>query len=239
MRIDKYLNDCLSISRSNIKGDIKKGFVKINDIIIKDASMHINDEDIVKYKDEIIKYQKYHYYALYKPAGIITATSDSKDKTVLDLIPTELRNGLFPVGRLDKDTEGLIILTNDGELAHRLLSSKYHVDKGYICHLEKNVTSDDIIALENGINIGDDTPTLPSKATLIDEKTVLLYIIEGRYHQIKRMFQALCNKVNKLERISFGPIILKDLNIESGQFIELTPLQIQLLRDYKYDKTTN
>lgn len=237
MRIDKYLCDCLSLSRNDIKNEIKKGFVIVNDSAIKDPSIHVNEKtDVIKYNGEIVSYQKYHYYVLNKPSGVITARKDKNDKTVFDILDFAFPKDLAPVGRLDKDTEGLLLLTNDGELSHRLLSPKSHIDKGYLCRLEKDVTKEDIMSLETGINIGDDTPTLPAKAVLINPKEVELYICEGRYHQVKRMFQALCNKVIYLKRISFGPLKLDALDLNLGQCIELDEKQIKELRDYKHDK---
>lgn len=238
MRLDKFICDMLGFTRTESKVVIKKGYISINKSVCKDSAFHINPEtDVIEYNNNPITYKKNKYFLLNKPAGIITATFDEKEKTVLDLIAPENRKNLIPVGRLDKDTEGLLILTDDGELSHRLLSPKNHVDKGYYCELEKDVTKVDIDSLQNGINIGDDTPTLPAKVKIIDSKKVILYISEGRYHQVKRMFQALCNKVIYLKRISFGPINLDDFELNKGEYIELTETQIEALKDYKYDKT--
>lgn len=236
MRIDKFICDMLGLTRTEAKAILKKGNIEMNNIICKDPSKHINPGiDIILYNGQEIIYKENKYYLLNKPSGIITATHDDNEKTVLDLVPTEIRKNLIPVGRLDKDTEGLLLLTDDGELSHKLLSPKRHVDKGYYCILEKKITNEDILALQNGINIGDDTPTLPAKVVIIDSTKVIIYICEGRFHQVKRMFQSLCNKVLYLKRISFGPLNLDDFCLKSGEYIELTEEQVRLLKEYNYD----
>lgn len=237
MRLDKFICDMLGLTRTEAKNVIKKGNITVNNSVCKDSSIHINPEkDDILYNNKQIAYKSNKYYLLNKPSGVITATHDDNDKTVIDLVAPEIRKNLIPVGRLDKDTEGLLLLTDDGELSHKLLSPKSHVDKGYYCELEKNVTKEDLDSLAQGINIGDDTPTLPAKVEIIDSQTVLLYICEGRYHQVKRMFQALCNKVTFLKRISFGPLNLEDYNLNPGEYIELTEEQVKSLKEYKYDK---
>lgn len=230
MRLDKYLCDCLPVTRNEIKKEIRNKHISVNDLCVSDPSIHVDPQtDFIMYKGKEVNYQKFHYYVLNKPAGYVTATIDKSDKTVMDLLPSQLRDDYFPVGRLDKDTEGLLLITNDGELSHRLLSPKYHVTKGYLCILEKTVTENDLLMLQNGIDIGDDKPTSPAKTIALDDKTVQLYITEGRYHQVKRMFKALCNKVTFLKRISFGPLKLDDFNILPGEYIELSKDKIDSL----------
>ena len=155
MRLDKYLVECGIGSRKEVKKIIDNKFISVNDKIISSSKENVDEEkDIVKYRDEIIKYKKFRYYILNKKGGYITAVDDPKDKTVMDLLPEwVIKKDLAPVGRLDKDTEGLLLLTNDGQLNHRLLSPKSHVDKTYYAELEKDVSEDDLEKLRNGVDI--------------------------------------------------------------------------------------
>jgi len=237
MRIDKYLCDCLIGTRSEVKNYIKKGLCTVNNSVIKDAGQQIDPlTDEIVFEGKPVIYNKYRYYILNKPGGYITATTDTSDKTVLDLLPNEIKKNLFPVGRLDKDTEGLLILTNDGELSHKLLSPKYHVDKCYYCELAKEIDESSLKPLNTGIDIGDDKPTKPATYSIISPTSVLLTIYEGRYHQVKRMFIALDNKITYLKRISFGPLKLDDYDLKPGEFKQLNNKDIALLKDYKYVK---
>ena len=156
MRLDKYLVECGIGSRKEVKKIIDGKLVSVNDKIISSSKENVDEEkDVVKYRDEIIKYKKFRYYILNKKSGYITAVDDPRDKTVMDLLPEwVIRKDLAPVGRLDKDTEGLLLLTNDGQLNHRLLSPKSHVDKTYYAELEKNISEDDLEKLRNGVDIG-------------------------------------------------------------------------------------
>lgn len=226
MRLDKFLCDCNVGTRSQVKEYIKKGLVQINGQQVKKSDVAINETtDCITFKGEQIQYRKYVYILLNKPAGIITATEDKRANTVMDLIkPLPVKN-MFPVGRLDKDTTGLLLITNDGDLAHKLLSPKYHVDKTYIVTTAKPVTQADIDSLTQGVDIGDDKPTLPAKASLLSDGRLELTIHEGRYHQVKRMLEAVNNEVTALHRSSFGPLELDD-NMESGSWRELTEDEI-------------
>lgn len=231
MRIDKYLEDSLLISKKEAKTLIKSGHVYINGSVIKDCGFHVEEKSEVVLNGEEISYKHFRYYVMNKPQGIITATSDTSQKTVLDILKPELRKGISPIGRLDKDTEGLLLLTNDGELNHKLLSPRKHVEKTYNCLLAKDINENDIVALENGIDIGEKELTLPAKVSVITPKQVYLTITEGRYHQVKRMFQSLGNKVTYLERISFGPLKLDDLNLQRGCYRELSDNELKTLTD--------
>ena len=168
---------------------------------------------------------------LYKPAGVISATKDDRDKTVLDLITDKKRNDLFPVGRLDKDTEGLLLITNDGELAHRLLSPKKHVDKVYYAKVQGKVDESDVKAFADGVDIGDDTPTKSADLRILkseEESEIELTITEGRFHQVKRMFHAVGKEVIYLKRLSMGSLDL-DKTLTKGEYRSLTEEEIKKL----------
>jgi 16S rRNA pseudouridine516 synthase len=167
---------------------------------------------------------------LHKPQGVVTATQDNHDKTVMELLDSDIRRrDLFPVGRLDKDTEGLLMITNDGELAHMLLSPKRHVDKTYQVHLEENITEEALIQLTQGVDIGEDQLTLPAKAVKIDDKVIHLTIQEGKFHQVKRMLKAVNNEVIYLKRLTFGSLTL-DESLPFGSYRPLTDDEIIQLR---------
>ena len=214
MRLDKYLVECGIGSRKEVKKIIDGKLVSVNDKIISSSKENVDEEkDVVKYRDEIIKYKKFRYYILNKKGGYITAVDDPKDKTVMDLLPEwVIKKDLAPVGRLDKDTEGLLLLTNDGQLNHRLLSPKSHVDKTYYAELENNISKDDLEILRNGVDIGGYI-TMPALAEKIDDKKIHLTIKEGKFHQVKKMLEAVDNKVIYLKRISFGKLKLDDMEL--------------------------
>ena len=170
---------------------------------------------------------------LNKPAGVVSATKDNIDKTVLELIATK-RNDIFPVGRLDKDTEGLLLLTNDGALAHNMLSPKKHVDKTYLVTIKKELNADEIAALEQGVDIGDDKLTAPAKVEILDEAHMYLTIHEGRFHQVKRMLKEVNNEVLGLKRIRFGALFL-DERLAPGEYRELTSQEVDKLHETKND----
>ena len=230
MRLDKFLVQTGICSRSEAKNYIKKGLVSVNDIPCKSADMKINEHiDVVRFKNQIISYQTFYYYMLHKPAGVITATEDKKDKTVMDLLTGAQGKDLAPVGRLDKDTEGLLLITNDGEMAHFLLSPKRHVDKTYLVYTKNVLSKEDILRLEEGVDIGEKDMTLPAKAEVIEDKQILLTICEGKFHQVKRMLNAVGNEVTYLKRMSFGPLSL-DENLPKGEYRALTDIEIETLR---------
>ena len=222
MRLDKYLVECGIGSRKEVKKIIDGKLVSVNDKIISSSKENVDEEkDTVKYKDEIIKYKKFRYYILNKKSGYITAVDDPRDKTVMDLLPEwVIRKDLAPVGRLDKDTEGLLLLTNDGQLNHRLLSPKSHVDKTYYAELEKNISEDDLEKLRNGVDIGG-YMTMPALAEKIEDKKIHLTIKEGKFHQVKKMLEAVENKVVYLKRISFGNLKLNDMELGEVREVNL------------------
>lgn len=238
-RLDKYLADAGIGTRSEVKSHIKKGFVTINGTIAKKPDIKITPEtDEILFQNQPVCISQYEYYILNKPAGYVSATKDNTAPTVLSLIESN-RKDLFPVGRLDKDTEGLLLITNDGALSHKLLSPKRHVDKTYYAEIEGIVTAEDIVAFENGLEIGDEdlNVAMPARLTITDineEKAtsrVQVTIQEGKFHQVKRMFQAVGKKVTYLKRISFGPIPLSE-DLALGEHRPLTFEEVELLQKF-------
>lgn len=232
IRIDKYLCDMSIGSRSEIKEYIRKKLITVDGVVVTDPGMKISEDSAVTFKGEPLQYKQFRYYMLNKPQGVVSATKDNIDTTVMDLLKGVNTRDMFPVGRLDKDTEGLLIITNDGELSHRLLSPRSHVDKCYLVQLMHSITADDIKSLSKGVDIGDDTLTLPAKVEAIAADRIYLTITEGRYHQVKRMLEAVGNKVVFLKRVSFGPLEL-DSGLAPGQYRELDDSEIIMLNLHK------
>lgn len=233
IRLDKYLAKMSVGSRSQVKQMIRKGQVCINGEIVKKAEQKVAiGRDVVSVDQKEIFFVPYEYYMMYKPAGVVCATQDTKDKTVLDLIQDTKNKDLFPAGRLDKDTEGLLLLTNDGQLAHQLLSPKKHVDKTYYAKIQGKVTQEDINIFANGMDIGEKKKTLPAKLEILSSDAVseiMITIQEGKFHQIKRMFEVVNKKVLYLKRMRFGPLVL-DKSLKPGQYRNLTKAEIQMLK---------
>lgn len=233
MRLDKFLCDSGAGTRSEVKQMLKKGFVTVNGKVEKAAEKRIAEEaDTVCLRGEPVVFQKHRYYLLHKPAGVITATKDARQRTVLDLLSVPCAERLSPVGRLDKDTEGLLLLTDDGALAHKLLSPKKHVDKIYFVQIKYPLTAEMEEALTLGVMIGDETPTLPARVVRLSEKEIELTIREGRFHQIKRMLEAVGNQVTYLKRLSMGPLTLPP-DLERGAFRPLNETEIEQLKQEK------
>lgn len=231
VRLDKFLCDCRIGTRSQVKDAIRQGLVSVNGSIIKKADIKIEEnKDTVALRGQPLSYRRYAYYMLHKPAGVVSATMDNTAPTVLSLLKEVTDKDLFPAGRLDKDTTGLILLTNDGELAHRLLSPKKHVDKTYLVGLRMPLKEEDIHRLEAGVSIGEEELTLPARVQVLEDCLILLTIQEGRFHQVKRMLKAVDNEVISLKRISFGPLTL-DESLAPGQYRELTDAEISALRN--------
>lgn len=234
MRLDKFLADMQIGTRSQVKEFVKKGLVTVNGETITKADYKIDENsDCITCKGSMLSYQKYRYFLLHKPAGVITATKDNHDKTVMELLPKELAADFFPVGRLDKDTEGLLLITNDGELSHRLLSPKKHVAKTYYVECSGLLTPEKVQQLEQGLDIGDEKPTLPAEVEVIQELestyVIKLTITEGRFHQVKRMIQAIDGEVTYLKRLAMGGLTL-DKALEKGSYRELTPEEVDMLK---------
>lgn len=235
MRLDNFLNKALSVSRSEASKIIKDKKIIVNDKIVTKKDTYIDEQkDIIKYNGEIITYKEIIYIMLNKPKGYLSATKDGKEKTVIDLI--DIKRDIFPVGRLDKDTEGLLLLTNNGKYAHYLTSPNHHVEKKYYVELEKNIKPEDIILFCEGLEIRDGKDELymtkPAKLDLITNNSCYVYITEGKFHQIKRMFEKLDNKVTYLKRVKFGEIEL-DETLKLGQYRELTEEEIKLFKQEK------
>lgn len=233
IRLDKYLADMGLGTRTEVKKDIKKGRISVNQEIVKSPEYKIDTQtDVVLADGKEIAYEELVYYMLNKPQGVVSATEDRRDKTVLDLIQKKKRKDLFPVGRLDKDTEGLLLITNDGELAHNLLAPKKHVDKKYFVRLKNALSEENRKHLEEGVDIGEDKLTMPSQVFLLNEEKneVEIIIREGKFHQIKRMFHAVGNEVVFLKRLSMGSLVL-DENLLPGEYRLLTPEEIVRLKE--------
>ena len=233
MRLDKYLCEAGRGTRSEVKKLIAHGDVCVNGVAIKDAAAKIDESrDLVTVAGEAVRYADYEYYMLNKPQGVISATRDkrgNKSVCVTELIHERIRSDLFPVGRLDKDTEGLLIISNDGDMAHRLLSPKHHVDKTYYAELDERLTAESAERIMAGVDIGDDKPTLPCRINMLSDNSCFITIHEGRYHEIKRMFKTEDRTVTFLKRISMGPITL-DTELEPGEYRKLTAKEIDLLK---------
>ena len=235
LRLDKYLADMGVGTRQEVKKYMKQGRVTIDAEIVKKPETKVDiEKSKVCFDGKEVAYAEYEYYMLNKPAGVISATEDNRCETVIDLIESKKRKDLFPVGRLDKDTEGLLLITNDGALAHRLLSPKKHVDKCYFAKVQGKVTEEDITAFSKGVNIGtaeEEEWTMPGELVIVksDEiSEIRLTIQEGKFHQVKRMFQAVGKEVIYLKRERMGTLVL-DESLELGEYRELTDEEINNL----------
>ena len=233
MRLDKFLCDNNIGTRSQVKEYIKKGQVTVNDQIIKKPETKVNEEtDTVVCQGQPIHYRKYVYYMLNKPEGVVSATNDNTAPTVVSLLTVPEQKDLFPVGRLDKDTTGLLLLTNDGALAHDLLSPKKHVDKVYFAKVSGQFGENEIARFKEGLDIGNGERSKQARLQIlkadVQESEVLITIMEGKFHQVKRMLQAVDNQVLTLERVSFGPLSL-DLSLQRGEYRALTEEEIEVL----------
>ena len=235
IRFDKYMCDLGIGTRSEVKNWIRKGMVMVDGVVVTKPEQKLDEEKaVITFQGHTFSYVRYVYYMMNKPTGVITATTDSKERTVLDLLREELaaqniplRAGISPVGRLDKDTEGLLLLTDDGALSHHLLSPRHHVAKTYEVHCEKPVLKEDVQRLENGVDIGEDALTLPANVEILTDSVILLTIYEGRFHQVKRMVQAVNNEVVYLKRLQMGTLCL-DESLKKGG---IRPLTMEELHD--------
>lgn len=232
MRLDKFLCEMNIGTRSQVKILLKQGKVSHNGRVVTSGDLKINElKDTICFQGTPIQYQKYEYYMMNKPAGVVSATTDKREKTVLDLLkPEDKKKDIFPVGRLDKDTEGFLLLSNDGALAHRLLSPKKHVDKAYLVKLATEISEEDIQLLEKGVNIGEEKLTLPAKVIRQGSQSIILTIQEGKFHQVKRMMEAVHNRVIYLKRISFGALSL-DERLCPGEYRALTQEEVTILNE--------
>lgn len=235
MRLDKFLTETGIGTRSQVKTYIKKGLVTVNGSLINDSSVHIDEnKDFICFQNKPVAYKKNRYYMLNKPAGVVCATKDNVSKTVLELLDLDIRKGLFLVGRLDKDTEGLLFLTTDGDFSHRLMSPRKHVEKTYYFKAEGFLNEEKIKKLETGVEIGSDEPlTKPAKVSKVKQKeqqvSGCLTITEGRFHQVKRMLMAVDCQVVYLKRLSIGKVFLDD-KLKPGEYRELSERELQFFK---------
>lgn len=232
IRLDKYLADLGIGTRSEVKNYVRKGRVVVNGITASSPDMKIAMESEVIFDGRKLQFEQFEYYMLNKPAGVVSATTDKFSTTVVDLIKEGKKKELFPVGRLDKDTEGLLLITNDGDLAHKLLSPKKHVPKVYFAKVNGRVTQEDAKRLQEGIVL-EDFNALPAELNILKsdlESLVEITIFEGKFHQVKRMFEALGKEVIYLKRLSMGTLQL-DETLEISQYRKLTAEELSLLKE--------
>ena len=237
IRLDKFLSQMNIGTRSEVKNAIRKGRVTVNGEVCKNADAKFDEnKDIVCFDNKEVTYEEFVYYMLNKPAGVLSATTDKKEKTVVDLIDSD-RKDLFPVGRLDKDTEGLLLITDDGKLAHELLSPKKHVWKTYMAHIEGKLPQNAIELFEEGIRIDEEFTAMPARLQIVYEadglserKTeVLISIQEGKFHQVKRMVKEIGCEVVYLKRLQMGNLKL-DKNLKPGEYKKLSKAEIEDLK---------
>ena len=234
MRLDKCLADCGLGTRSEVKSLLKAKRITVNGKVVNNGKVQVNPEtDDIMFDGEKIQYEEFVYIIMNKPKGVVSATEDNLHKTVLDLIdPLYFKKGVFPVGRLDIDTHGLLLLTNDGELAHRLLSPKKHVTKIYQARVEGVMTAEDVTAFEKGIVLSDGTECMPARLDILsttqDESVVQIHLKEGKFHQVKRMVKACGKTVVDLQRLTMGPLKL-DESLALGESRPLTEEELESL----------
>ena len=232
-RIDKIIASQGQYSRSEVKKLVKDGRVTLDGKVIKSSDVKADpDKNDIAIDGKSIGYKKHLYIMLNKPQGVVSATEDTDHTTVIDLVPKELkRDGLFPAGRLDGDTVGFVLITDDGDFAHKILSPKNHIMKTYHATLQRPVTDEDIEAFKKGIELKDGTLCLEAEVRPLDsyEPMAEIKICEGKYHQVKRMFAALGNKVVFLKRVKMGELAL-DESLKEGQCRELTDEELQLIQ---------
>ncbi|MCR1950580.1 MULTISPECIES: pseudouridine synthase [unclassified Clostridium] len=236
-RLDKVLSNLGYGTRKEIKQAVRKGLIEVNGEVVKDNGMQVDPEvDKIYVNGEEIFYRKYIYLMMNKPDGVISATFDNRDETVIDLLEIEHQVfNPFPVGRLDKDTVGLLLLTNDGDLNHRLISPKWKVDKVYYAKIDKKVTEEDIKKFKNGITLDDGYTCKEAKLEILESSEngseVMITIQEGKFHQVKRMFEAVDKSVVYLKRVEFGTLQL-DEDLEEGEYRELTEEEVAILKGF-------
>ena len=228
-RIDKWIASTTTLSRKEVKALLRQKRVTVNGVTVTDGGFQIDaEQDAVAVDGVPFSIKPHIYIMLNKPTGIVSASRSQKEKTVVDLVPPQLqRNGLFPAGRLDKDTTGFVLITDDGDFAHRILSPKNHIQKTYIAHLEKPISPTEIAILKQGVVLRDGTQLLPASVDIIGEdmQTVQIRICEGKYHQIKRMLAAVGNRVTALRRTHMGALPL-DAALPPGACREITPEEL-------------
>ena len=235
VRLDKFLADAGAGTRSEVKKFIQKGKVQVNGVPAKKSEIKVSEEDeVVLDGNRISQAPEFVYYLLHKPAGYVSATEDKRDKTVMELVASD-RKGLFPVGRLDKDTEGLLLITDDGALAHELLSPKKHVDKVYFAKVSGSFTDEEVKKFQEGLDIGNGERSKEADLEILtageDQSEVLITITEGKFHQVKRMVKAVGSEVLYLKRLSMGSLKL-DEKLELGMYRRLSETELQELKEH-------
>ncbi|CAD2074957.1 pseudouridine synthase [Phocicoccus pinnipedialis] len=228
MRLDKFLSHAGFGSRKEVARLIKEKRITVDDKVVKDRNLKVNDNNTVTVDGNIVILEEWIYFLLNKPKGVISSTEEGPTKTVIDIIHHPQSDELFPVGRLDKDTTGFLLITNDGKLSYQLLNPKKDIFKTYKCTLKNPVSESDLVKLETGIPLKEFT-TKPAKAEKISDKVVHLSISEGKFHQVKRMFRYLGNEVIELERISFGGMALNS-SLNYGEYRRLTEEELEFLK---------
>ena len=229
VRVDKILSELGFGSRQEIKKYVKAGKVRINDNIVKKPEEKLNSEvDKLYFEGTEVEVEEFETFILYKPAGYVCATKDNVHKTVMELIDSKRKN-IVPVGRLDLDTEGILILTNDGALNHRLVSPASHVDKTYYAVFEGKLDENAVEMTKNGLDIGEGEVSKPAKLEIISDNEILLTIHEGKFHQVKRMVKALGGEVTYLKRVAFGGLILADLKLKKGESRKISKEEVEKL----------
>lgn len=245
LRLDKYLTEAGVGTRSEVKKLIKAKHITVNGVIVTRPETKVDEGDAVCLRGERVQYAAFEYYLFHKPAGCVSATEDRDHKTVMDYLTDTIRSDLFPVGRLDIDTEGLLLITNDGALAHELLSPARHVAKTYFARVRGIVTDADVNLFKNGVDIGGKKLTKPAELVILNTfaqegeaasaSEILLTITEGKFHQVKRMFAAVGKEVLYLKRLSMGPLGL-DEKLRPGEYRALTEEEIGMLKKGKWEE---
>ena len=230
VRVDKILSELGFGSRQEIKKHVKAGKIRINDNIVKKPEEKLNSEkDKLYFEGKEVEVEEFETFILYKPAGYVCATKDNVHKTVMELIDSKRKN-VVPVGRLDLDTEGILILTNDGSLNHRLVSPSSHVDKTYYAVFEGKLDENAVEMTKNGLDIGEGEVSKTAKLEIISDNEILLTIHEGKFHQVKRMVKALGGEVTYLKRVAFGGLRLDDLKLNKGESRKITEIEMEMLK---------
>lgn len=230
VRVDKILSELGFGSRQEIKKYVKAGKIRINDNIVKKPEEKLNSEvDKLFFEGKEVEVEEFETFILYKPAGYVCATKDNVHKTVMELIDSKRKN-IVPVGRLDLDTEGILILTNDGNLNHRLVSPSSHVDKTYYAIFEGRLNENAVEMTKNGLDIGEGEVSKPAKLEIISSNEIMLTIHEGKFHQVKRMVKALGGEVTYLKRVAFGGLRLDDLKLKKGESRKITEIEMEMLK---------
>ncbi|WP_436664142.1 pseudouridine synthase [Alicyclobacillus acidoterrestris] len=234
IRLDKWLANAGMGTRTEVKKAIRATRIEVNGVIAKDAGQHVvPGKDVVTWDGEPVIYAAFAYFMMYKPQGVLSATEDLRDPVVTDLLDeADAHFDVFPVGRLDKDAEGLLLLTNDGQLAHRLLSPRHHVPKRYLIHVQGKLGEDDVQAIANGVTLEDGYQALPGELMIVERgqtSVAEIVIYEGKYHQVKRMLVALGKPVTFLKRLEMGPLVL-DSDLSPGEYRKLTEMEVARLQ---------